>query len=353
MPGRVVLIVNPTAGRGAGRRLGEQVSTLLRASGHEVVDASAGDAEAARVAGARALADGAEALVVVGGDGMVHLGVNLCAETPTRLAVVAAGTGNDVATHLGLPVHDAVAAVAVVDAGHTRRIDAGRVTAADGSVRWFAGVLGAGFDAVVADRAARTAWPRGRSRYVLSVLRELPVFRPIPYSLTLDGARVDTRAMLVAVANTRSFGGGMQVCPDADPADGWFDVLLVRALSLPAFLLVFPRVYSGRHLGHPAVEVRRARHVRLEAPGIRAQADGEMVGALPLDVEVVPDALTVLVPADPPGTSNPREATSRRFTRRAAISRRITRREATSRPPGQPGSTTHRTDDPATDGTAP
>lgn len=301
MPSRIALIVNPTSGKGAGAAIGEQTARLLRTAGHQVIDVSAASYALARAAAATALNGGADTLVVVGGDGMVHLGVNLCAGTPVRLGVVAAGTGNDFARNLGLPVRDPSAAVRVIHAGVTRAVDAGKVTDAGGQTRWFGGVLGAGFDAVVAARAARMRWPRGPMRYNLAIARELPVLRPIPYVVDLDGERLQTRAMLVAVANTTSFGGGMKVCPDADVSDGLFDVLIVHELSIVAFLRVFPRVFSGTHVGHPAVDIRKARRVRLEAHGIHAQADGEPVAVLPLAIEVVPAALQVAVP-DPEGS---------------------------------------------------
>lgn len=289
------------SGKGTGTAMGEETILRLRHAGHEVIDVSGSSYDAARTRAAAALADGVDTLVVVGGDGMVHLGVNLCAATPVRLGVVAAGTGNDFARNLGLPVRNPAEAVRVIQSGVTRAVDAGRVTDIEGEVRWFGGVLGAGFDAVVAARAARMRWPRGAMRYNLAIARELPVFHPIPYRVVLDGERFQTRAMLVAVANTSSFGGGMKVCPDADVADGLFDVLIVHELSIPAFLRVFPKVFSGTHVGHPAVDIRRARRVQLEAPGIQAQADGEPVAALPVDVELVPAALTVAVP-DPEGS---------------------------------------------------
>jgi len=295
---RVALIVNPTAGKGAGRVIGEQAGRLLREAGHEVVDVSGRDYAEARSRAREVIDEGVDVVAVVGGDGMVHLGVNLCGGTATRLAVVAAGTGNDFARNLGLPVRDAGAAVALLDEGCTRQIDLGRVSHAAAGDRWFAGVLGAGFDAVVNARAQRMRWPHGQMRYNLAVLRELPVFRPIPYAVELDGRRIETRAMLVAVANTTSFGGGMRVCPSADVADGYFDVMIVGALSIPAFLRVFPKVYSGTHTTHPAVQIHRARRVRLEAEGIHSQADGEMFADLPIDAEVVPGALHVLTPTE-------------------------------------------------------
>ncbi len=295
MPQPVVLIVNPTAGKGAGRLIGAQAGALLRANGHEVVDASAGSAQEARVRAERAIKDGVDTVVVVGGDGVVHLGINLCADRGLRLGVVPAGTGNDFARNLGIPVSDPSAAVRLITVGVTQRMDAGRVTLSSGDQQWFGGVLGAGFDAVVTARASRMRWPRGQMRYNLAILRELPVFKPIPYAAILDGRRIDTRAMLVAVANTTSFGGGMRVCPDADWTDGLFDVLILHEVSIPTFLRIFPSVYSGTHLGHPAVEIVRARRVRLEAQGIHSQADGEMMAELPLDVEAVPGVLNVFV----------------------------------------------------------
>ena len=296
MPQRVALIVNPTSGKGAGRRIGEETRRLLAAAGHDVVDVSGADYAQARSRAQAAIVSGIETLVVVGGDGMVHLGVNLCAATSTRLALVAAGTGNDFARNLGLPIRDAAAAVDLLSHGSTREIDLGRITHGVAGEKWFGGVLGAGFDAIVNARAQRMTWPRGQMRYNLAILRELPVFRPIPYVVELDGHRVETHAMLVAVANTASFGGGMLVCPEADVADGLFDVMIVHELSVLAFLRVFPKVYSGTHTSHPAVEMHRAARVRLEASGIQSQADGESFAELPIDAEVVPGALHVVIP---------------------------------------------------------
>ncbi|MBR7742305.1 YegS/Rv2252/BmrU family lipid kinase [Phycicoccus sp. BSK3Z-2] len=293
---RLGVLVNPTAGKNTGRAVGATALTLLRAAGAEVVDLSAADGRGAlERARAAVAAGGLDAVVVVGGDGMVHLGAQVCAGTDVPLGIVAAGTGNDVARALGLPVRDAAAAVERVLAGRTRAVDAVRRQdpGPDGS-RWFVGVLAAGFDAVVNERANGWRWPRGQARYTLAVLRELPGFRPIPYVLHLDDRRLETEAMLVAVGNGPSYGGGMRVTPDAALDDGLLDVLVLHRLPVAEFLRVFPRVFSGGHLGHPAVEVHRARRVRLEATGIVGYADGERLGPLPLDLEVVPGALSVL-----------------------------------------------------------
>jgi diacylglycerol kinase (ATP) len=182
-------------------------------------------------------------------------------------------------------------------------IDAGRVTEADGRTTWFACVLSAGFDAVVNERANLMRWPRGRSRYNLALLRELAVLKPIAYRLTLDGVVSETRAVLVAVGNNVSLGGGMRVVPDAKLDDGLLDVLVVQPLSRTAFLRIFPRVFKGTHVSDVRVSITHARSIRIEADAVVAYADGERIGPLPIDVELVPGALRVLAPATATATA--------------------------------------------------
>ncbi|MCA0335942.1 MAG: YegS/Rv2252/BmrU family lipid kinase [Actinobacteria bacterium] len=295
MPLRIGLIVNPTSGKNTGGRIGAEAATLLAAHGHDVVDLSAMDAAHARARAKAAIDAGSlDRLVVSGGDGMVNLGVNLCAGTDLPLGIIAAGTGNDIARELGLPVRDAVEAVERIEQGRARQIDLARHERADGTPTWFAGVLGAGFDALVNERANGWRWPKGQMRYNLAILRELPGFRAIPYAVTLDGVRTETDAMLVAVANGPAYGGGMKVVPGAEFDDGLLDVLVLSRISTPEFLKVFPRVFSGGHVDHPAVTIHRARSVHLEATGIVGYADGERFGALPMEVTVDPRAVTVL-----------------------------------------------------------
>jgi diacylglycerol kinase (ATP) len=292
---RMGLMINPTSGKNTGAQVGQQALSLLRDAGVDVLDLSASDARSAVEQGRAAIESGAiDRLVVGGGDGMVHLGANLCAGTPVPLGVIAAGTGNDIARELGLPVRDAAASVQRILSGSLRQVDAARHTTATGEQKWFLGVLAAGFDAVVNERANQLTWPKGPMRYNLAILRELPVFRAIPYTLVLDGERIDTEAMLVAVGNGPAYGGGMRVTPDASFDDGLLDVLILRKISTFEFLRVFPRVFKGTHVSHPAVQIRRARTVSLEAEGIVSYADGERFAPLPMSMEVVPGALTVL-----------------------------------------------------------
>lgn len=289
------MVINPTSGKNTGGRIGREAATLLAARGHEVIDLSGMDATSATARATAAIHEGRlDRLVISGGDGMVNLGVNLCAGTDLPLGVIAAGTGNDIARELGLPVRNAAEAVERIVNGRPRRIDLARTDLPDGTPRWFAGVLAAGFDAVVNERANTWRWPKGQMRYNLAILRELPVFRAIPYALTLDGVRHDTEAMLVAVGNGPSYGGGMKVVPTAEFDDGLLDVLVLSKIAMAEFLRVFPRVFKGGHVDHPAVTIHRAREVRLEATGIVGYADGERFAPLPMDIRVDPGALTVL-----------------------------------------------------------
>jgi diacylglycerol kinase (ATP) len=293
---RIGLVVNPTSGKNRGHALGLAVAQRLRAAGHEVLELSDETYAAARDRALGAIAQGLDVLAVVGGDGMVHLGVELAAETKTTLAIIAAGTGNDVARGRGLPVHDPVRAADLVTTGTPRTIDAVRHVDVHGERHWYVGVLGAGFDSLVNERANTWPWPKGQMRYNLAILRELPLFKAIPYVVTVDGVRHETKAMLVVVGNGPSYGGGMHVLPDAQFDDGLVDVMILHELSTVEFLKVFPKVFKGAHVGHPAVEIIRGRQVTLEADGIVAYADGERFAPLPLSVEVVPGAVTVLVP---------------------------------------------------------
>ncbi|MBT0995150.1 diacylglycerol kinase family lipid kinase [Cellulomonas sp. DKR-3] len=302
---RLGLVVNPTAGRGRGGRAGRAVHDELRRRGFEVEDLSGPSlAQATDRARAGALR-GLDALVVVGGDGMVHLGVNVVAGTDLPLGIVPAGTGNDVARTLGLPRGDVPAAVehlvrALADG--PRAIDAVRVGAPGrGAREWFVGVLSCGIDAAVNARANVYTWPRGHARYVRALAAELGTFRPFGYRVTADGEVWESAGTLVAVANVPWIGGGLQIAPDARVDDGLLDVVVAGPFTRRGVVRIFPGIYRGRHVGDPRVRISRARRVLIEpvdALGVApppAFADGERIGPLPLEVEVVPGALRVLV----------------------------------------------------------
>jgi len=289
---QVALVSNPTAGKGTARAATAVAVARLRERGVDVRELVGRDGAEALTLCRSAVADGVDALVALGGDGMVHLALQAVAGTPTALGVVAQGTGNDLATHLGLPIRAPTAAADVVADARTRQVDAVRVTPGES---WFGCVLGAGFDSVVNERANVMRWPKGPQRYNLAIAAELPRFRPMPFRITLDDEVWETEAMLVAVGNASSYGAGMKITPDAVIDDGLLDVCVLGPVSKVEFLKTFPKVFKGTHVHHPAVTIRRARTVRLEASTV-AYADGERLGPLPLTCECVPGAVTVLTP---------------------------------------------------------
>ncbi|MGV9265916.1 diacylglycerol kinase [Kitasatospora sp. NPDC003701] len=296
---RVVLLTNPAAAAGHAEPAARRAAARLRALGVEV-DEQAGSSATESVGLARAAVSSGtcDALVVVGGDGMINLGLQATAGTEVPLGVVPAGTGNDHARAYGLPRGEPEAAAEVVAAGHTRTVDLGRVTAADGTQRWFGSVLASGFDSLVSDRTNRLRWPRGRMRYNLAILVEFANLRPLPFRITLaDGTVVARDLTLAAVGNTTSYGGGMLICPTADPADGLLDVTLVDAMPRHRIARFFPTLFKGTHVERPEVTTHRTPSLRIDSPGITAYADGEFMAALPIDVEAVPGALHLLTPA--------------------------------------------------------
>lgn len=291
MARRIALLTNPTAGKGAGSRTASIVLPRLHEAGFDVDVLQGGDGHQALDLARRAVDDGVESLVVVGGDGMVHLAAQVLAETDVNLGIIPAGTGNDVARYVGVPRKDPQAAADVVVGSHLRTIDLAR---AGGT--YFVTVLAAGFDSKVNERANHMRWPRGQMRYNLATLAELRVFEPLRYTLEMDGEVHRLDAMLVAVGNGPSFGGGLRITHGAEIDDGLLDVVVIKPMSKVELVRTYPKLYTGKHVTHPQYEHHRVRTVTVAAPDVVAYADGERVGALPLTVEVVPRSLRVLAP---------------------------------------------------------
>lgn len=292
----LAMLVNPAARNGAQAHAARKAADRLRQHGHTVAVISGGStAESSRLASA-AIREGIDGLVVVGGDGTINLAVQHLAGTGIPLGVVPAGTGNDFAGALGLPVLDPETAADVIDAGQLRTLDLGRVIRDDHSSQYFATVVASGFDSYVNDRANRMRWPRGEARYNLAILIEFVLLRSTPYTVEVDGQRVDGPFVMATVGNTTSYGGGIPICPDADPSDGLLDVTVIRPAGRLRLLRLMSAVFKGAHVGHAQVETFRGRSIRLDAAGITAYADGDPMGELPLTVELVSRTLRVFAP---------------------------------------------------------
>lgn len=297
MTARIGLLVNPHAGRGRSARHVEPVVAALAARGDSVVRIGGDCLAAAEESLDRAVGDGLGGLVAMGGDGTVHLALQRVVGTGTTLGIIPTGTGNDIAASLGVPVGDPMAAVRTILDGMLRRVDVGVVRTADGARRHFLCILSTGFDSAVTERANAMRWPVGRARYIRAMLAELRALRPVDYEVTVDGQTRSGLGMMVSVGNAQSYGGGMRLCPQARLDDGRLDVVWLHELGTWQFLRTFPKVFTGRHVEHPAVSQQLGSLIRVAAKGQVAYADGERIGPLPVEIRVQPGAVAVHVPA--------------------------------------------------------
>ncbi|HTZ15255.1 MAG TPA: diacylglycerol kinase [Mycobacterium sp.] len=299
---RVTVLTNPASGHRNAPHAAGQAIKRLQQRGVDVVAIVGSDAEHARRLLYAAVEKGTDAVVVTGGDGVISDALQALACTDIPLGIIPAGTGNDHAREFGLPTKDPVAAADVIADGWTETVDLGRIRDRGGVTKWFGTVAAAGFDSLVTDRANRMRWPRGRMRYNLAMLAELSQLRLLPFRLVLDGRdEIVTDLTLAAFGNTRSYGGGMLICPNADHADGQLDITMVHSASRSRLIRLFPTVYKGNHLALDEVTTARATSVDVESPGINAYADGEYACALPAEISAVAGALKVLRPTRPHG----------------------------------------------------
>lgn len=296
---RLGVVINPVAGGTRGKAVGQEVLELLEHSGHQVINLSGENMAAAKGRTENAIYRTAiDALLLVGGDGMAHLGVNVCAQKGVPMALIPAGTGNDAALLLGMPLKNTGACLELIlnNLATPKLIDALKITHGMRTT-WALGSVSAGFDALVNARANKMKWPSGPNRYYLAMLLELAKFKPIRYQSVIDGGAKDFDAMLCVVSNTGVFGGGMMVVPDASVTDGVLDVLLVKKMSRVKFVAIFPKVYKGTHVYDKDVEIIRASNISIVASRMPIYSDGEYVGQAPFQATVVPSALQVIAPA--------------------------------------------------------
>jgi diacylglycerol kinase (ATP) len=298
---RVTVLTNPASGHGNAPHAAERAIARFQHRGVDVCEVVGTDAKHARRLLDDELSRGTDALVVVGGDGIVSVALQALALGDVPLGIIPAGTGNDHAREFGMPKGDPAAAADVVVDGRTETVDLGRIRGADGTDRWFGTVMAAGFDSLVTDRTNRMRWPHGRMRYNVAMIAELSKLRLLPFRLTFDGGdEVVTDLTLAAFGNTRSYGGGMLICPDADPTDGLLDATMVHSASRTRLIRLFPTVFKGTHVDLDEVRTARAKVITVDSPAINAYADGEFVCPLPVEVSAVPGALKILRSSRPP-----------------------------------------------------
>jgi diacylglycerol kinase (ATP) len=294
----VVVVANPTAGRGKGARLIPRIDALLRSLGvPHALRICEGPKEPERLARAAA-AEGAEIVAALGGDGQVGACANGVFDTETALAVIPSGTGNDFARHMGLNRKDPLGAARLLSSPRFKAIDVATVTTPERQ-RYFVNVGGAGFDSEVNEHANKVRRLRGTPKYVYSTFVTLARFTPAEFLVKVDGEEHPFKGMMLAVGNGSSYGGGMKVTPDARYDDGVLDVCVIQELPKWQFVKTFPKVFTGKHAAHPAVTMLRGKEIEISAERpFQVYADGEPVGHLPATFSVVPASLRLVVPPE-------------------------------------------------------
>ena len=287
----VVLLANPKSGTGKAAKYLELISEEFKKNHVQIVSILADSAEATSKKLQEVLSGQVDAVMAIGGDGAVHLVIQELALSNIPLYVLPCGTGNDFARTGGPLDLDVTRAVKRMLETSPVEIDLGRTESEIGT-RWFGQVLSTGFDSLVNERANRFSFVKGQIKYTIATLLELPLFRPYRYEMVTPGGTRKIPAMLIAVANGASYGGGMLICPSADRRDGLFEVMVLHPVSKVELLKVFPKVFKGKHVSHPAVEFIKVAKLTLESNAI-AYADGEKIGSLPINIEIVPKALRV------------------------------------------------------------
>ena len=283
-----LLAVNPTSGRGKGERVSREVADFLSSRGIEyriVTGANPIVFQENLRREVRNLIYAAKVIAAIGGDGLIHMTLQVAIESKLPMVTIPAGTGNDFARTLGWNPDRPLDPLWAAINQDFKAIDVGLI---DGE--YFGAIASTGFDSLVNERANRMKWPKGPAKYNVAMAIELPRFQPKRYRFALDGRDFEREAMLIAIGNGRSYGGGMLVCPDADINDGLLDLMILNPLSKREFIRMFPSVYEGKHVEHPKVEILRGREIQIEANAV-VYADGERIGPLPANITVANGAL--------------------------------------------------------------
>jgi diacylglycerol kinase (ATP) len=281
------LVINPVSGQGKGASVGSYVAGYLNKKSvpFTIVTGNSALALSNHLDIFLKANPQSVGVIAVGGDGLLHIVLQKVIPAQVPITLIPAGTGNDFVRSLGWDLNDVDVQLDFVLSHPPQKMDAGLV---DGE--WFGSVLSTGFDAVVNERANKLKWPKGPMKYNVSIVLELPRFKPKMYDIHLDDRTISTEAMLIAVGNGRSYGGGMLVCPEAEMCDGFFDVMILHPVSKIEFIKVFPSVFIGAHVNHPAVEIVRSKKVRIESKAV-AYSDGERIGQLPVNAECIPGVM--------------------------------------------------------------
>jgi len=290
MAARHLVIVNPAAGGGRARKVLPELEAALRAGGLDYRLVLTTSLDHGREEALQAAAAG-EIPVVMSGDGLIGQIGGALASGDAPMGVIPGGRGNDLARVLGIPT-EIPGAVDLLAAGPTRAIDVGEVNGSR-----FLGIASCGFDSEANRIANQTRLLKGNLVYLYAALRALAAWKPARFELVLDGDPRVFTGYSVAAANSKAFGGGMFIAPDAELDDGRLDVVCVSEVAKLRYLANLPKVFKGRHIDNEEVTVSRAAEVTISADRpFAVYADGDHLADLPATIRVLPRALTVIAP---------------------------------------------------------
>ncbi len=288
---KIGYIINPVAGRKQAGKLAPLIKKATYDKGFEAAIYITGCPEDVVEKSEKAVREGCHLVVAVGGDGTISEVVNGIRQSNVVMGVIPAGSGNDFARSLSIPM-DFKGALDCVFKGRTRRVDIGTVNG-----YFFSNVASVGFDAqVVMETENIKKYIRGPLAYPLGVIKALIRYKPFDIELETEDRKIKKQAVLVAVANGMYYGGGMKIAPGAVLDDGLFDVCLVEDMSKLKIMRLFPLIYSGRHLMRPETEYFRAREVRIKCQNGHINTDGGIIGRCPADLSMQPQCMSIIVP---------------------------------------------------------
>lgn len=299
---KTLAIVNPAAGWGQAARLWPGLLAALGAGGRHLSSWYTEGPRHAELLAAKARREGIERLIAVGGDGTLFEVVNgLWWESEGDLpsvGIVPIGTGCDYVRNfsLGASLHEKLA-TALAEPSVAVDVGVCRLSGSDGGplTRVFLNVLGFGFDAAVIDRYQRRRMKfRGRIPYLIASLQEMAQARSLSVKGLVDGEPVDAPVLIFAAGLGTSFGAGMRITPGGIPGAGRFQAVWDEGLTRFELLRILPKIYAGRHIGHPKVRSRYARRIELTAePAAGVEAEGELIGTTPIQLAIHPHGLRI------------------------------------------------------------
>ena len=290
MSRRLAVFVNPAAAGGRALKALPAVRAELDRLGEDYRVVETTGLDSARVEAGLAAEDG-ETVVAMGGDGLIGCLAGALRGSPAALGIVPGGRGNDFARVLGIPREPALAA-RLAARGEERLVDVGEVNGAP-----FVGIASVGFDSDVQVIANRARIVRGSLVYLYATIRALLAWRPAHFRVVIDGEARELTGFAVAAANSKAYGGGMYLAPEAELDDGLLDVVLTADVSKLRCLVNLPKLFKGTHVENPEVTVLRGRVVEIEADrSFMVYADGDPIHALPVTVTTAARALRVIAP---------------------------------------------------------